>query len=86
MPNLTTITTKGQVTIPGSIRRSLGIQIGDKVAFSDIASNRQEIVLRVIPKSIVSTLYGALKTQVHEPDHVKARAAAGKLLGKRYSL
>ncbi len=40
------ITTQGQVTIPASIRKSLGLNAGDRVIFTE--NDRGEIVLQEV--------------------------------------
>lgn len=52
-----TVTSKGQVTIPGELRRALNIKSGDKVAFELVNG---EIRLRPA-KSVVKATYGAVK-------------------------
>lgn len=44
--DITTITDKGQVTIPASLRKELGLKKGDKLIFTKTASN--EMSVRVI--------------------------------------
>lgn len=85
MTQLISVTTKGQVTIPDVIRRELGILVGDKVTFRSTPHNR-EVVLRVIPKSIVQSLHGSLQSSVRETNHAKARSSAGKSLGNKYQV
>jgi len=41
---LATLGSKGQVTIPKTVRDSLGIQAGDRVEFVEIAPGRFEIL------------------------------------------
>ena len=48
--SLATITTKGQVTIPKSIRDSLQITTGDKIEI--IMTNRREALIRPISKKV----------------------------------
>lgn len=43
MPIATTITTKGQVTIPKAIRERLGVKAGDKVIF---VAEKDKVVLK----------------------------------------
>lgn len=81
---VTTITTKGQVTIPEPVRRALGIDVGDKAVFSDVRPEKGEVVLRVISQDAVAALAGSLKTSVPYTDHAKVREAVGKALGRRY--
>ena len=54
---VTTITHKGQVTIPGELRRILGLKPRDKVAFDLVEG---EVRLRPI-KSPVLASYGSVK-------------------------
>jgi len=48
--SLATITTKGQVTIPKSIRDSLKITTGDKIEI--IMTNKREALIRPISKKV----------------------------------
>lgn len=82
---LTTVTTKGQVTIPETIRSALGVSVGDKVAFTDIARDRKQVTMKIIPSRSVEELYGSLSTSVAYVPHEKARTIAARYLGKRYS-
>lgn len=72
-----TITTKGQVTVPIDIRRHLALEPGDKVEFSleddHITIKRKENDIR--------TLFGALKAKrgVTLEDMKKAVKARGKI-------
>ncbi len=52
-----TVTSKGQVTIPGEIRRALNIKAKDRIAF-DLVDGK--VLLRPI-KSAVLASYGAVK-------------------------
>ena len=80
---MTTITTKGQVTIPEAIRTALGASVGDKVAFFDILHDKKEVTIKIVPSQSVEELYGSLKTSVGYIPHDKARKIAAKLLAKR---
>lgn len=84
MDTITTITTKGQVTIPHSIRRALGTKIGDKVSFTRVLPETKEAMIKIIPAHVVEELSGSLSSRVKENDHKKARAKAGKLLVNKY--
>lgn len=86
MNGLTTITTKGQVTIPEPIRQMLGIQIGDKVSFGQIFPSRRQAVIEIIPVNVVDGLFGSLSSKIKEPNYKKAREKAGKLLAKKYNI
>lgn len=86
MNGVTTITTKGQVTIPQVVRQALHIRIGDKVAFTKVRPNDSEAIIKIIPKNIVEELSGSLSTKVKISDYKKARGEAGKLLVKKYGI
>lgn len=52
------ITTKGQITLPVEIRRLLGVDFGDQIAF--VIKNEQ---VEVVPRgSVVARTAGALKS------------------------
>ena len=57
---LATITTKGQVTIPKSVRDSLMLNTGDKIEF--LVTDKREAVIRPISKK-VDEVFGIL----HKP-------------------
>ena len=85
--NTTTVTTKGQATIPEEIRELLNIQVGDRVIFKDPNPKKKQVVIEVISKeNIIDELYGSLKTPVPYIDMKTARKRTGILLGKKYKL
>ncbi len=86
MNGLTTITTKGQVTIPEAVRRILKIKIGDKVSFNQVFPSRRQAVIEIIPANIVDSLFGSLVSRVKEPSYKKARKEARKQLAKKYKI
>ncbi len=53
-----TLTAKGQVTIPSSVRKNLGIQQGDKVGF--IVEDGRVVLLPVIKE--IGAAFGLVKT------------------------
>jgi len=55
---LATLTSKGQITIPSSVRKKLHLHTGDKVDFSMISET--EALLRPVIKD-VDTVFGCLK-------------------------
>ena len=55
---LSTITSKGQVTIPAEVRHSLGLKQGDKVSF--VIEDRHVVLRRT--GSVVKATAGALRT------------------------
>lgn len=57
MEQLTTVTRKGQITIPAEIRRQLGIEEGDKIAVSIMAGQADTILIRPV-RSVAEMTYG----------------------------
>lgn len=89
MYGITTLTTKGQVTVPEEARKLLNAQVGDKFIFDqlDIKNKRGSFKI-VSTKNVVDELYGALKPY-NKLGYVPldiARQKAGELLGKKYGL
>lgn len=82
---MTTITTKGQVTIPEAIRRALDASVGDKVEFLRVERNRKEATIRVISTSVVEQLAGSLKNSVPYMPQVKVRKILARERAKRYT-
>lgn len=74
----TTITQKGQATIPASIRLKLGIKIGEKVIFEE---RGKEVILRPLPD--LSSLRGSLKNN-KKYNEDKIIKSVGKMLVQRY--
>ena len=83
--NISTVTTKGQATIPGEIRRLLSINIGDRIVFLDPIPEKKQIIIQVLSKSdAVDSLFGSLKTNVPYADMKTVREKIGLELGKKY--
>lgn len=82
---LTTITTKGQVTIPETVRRALDANVGDKVAFLRVEKLSREATIRVIPTGVVDQLAGSLKTPVPYTAQSKVRKILARERARRYS-
>lgn len=58
----TTITQKGQVTIPAPIRKALGLKRGDQINF--ILDKKKGARIKPAKKFSVMSLYGSLKSKV----------------------
>lgn len=58
----TSVTSKGQVTIPKSIRQQLGIRKGSKISF-EVINDHIELKVKSTPTEVPSTGFGMLKTQ-----------------------
>lgn len=58
----TTITQKGQVTIPVSVRKRFGFKPGDQVKF--IVTRQKEVKIKSAKRFSIMSLYGSLKPKV----------------------
>lgn len=66
----TTITQKGQVTVPIEIRRKLGLKAKDKVVFE---MDGETVTLRPAPKSEIRKGYGAVPPRQQPEDYNSIR-------------
>lgn len=82
MSNLTTITTKGQVTIPEEVRSLLRVEVGDRAFFDEVIPEKKQVTLRVISKNVVEDLCGSLKTKVKFKSRHFERESVKKLLAQ----
>ena len=69
---LSVVTRKGQITLPAEIRRSLGIEEGDKVALSLGDEKRAEVILRPV-RSVAELTFGAVKPRKRPEDFQELR-------------
>lgn len=60
---LTTVTQKGQVTIPAPVRKFLGLKRGDKVQFV-VDKKKKEVKIKPGKHFSIMSLYGSLKPRV----------------------
>ena len=74
----TTVTQKGQTTIPVSIRRKLGLKPGNKVLFEE---RGEEVILK--PAVKISLLRGSLKT-LKKYSKTRVKQAVGDMLVLRH--
>lgn len=58
----TTITQKGQVTIPAQVRKVLGLKSGDQVKFT--VTKKKEVRIKPAKRFSIMSLYGSLKPRV----------------------
>ena len=79
-----TLTSKGQITMPQTVRQTLGLQTGDRVAFvADEAGGYKVVALRKDVKALRGRFAGRAKQVVSIGDmaaavHDEAAARAGK--------
>jgi antitoxin PrlF len=60
---ITTLTSKGQITLPIEIRELLGVNTGDRIAFEEKQDG--EVIVRVVGKVKVSSIRGMFgKTKI----------------------
>ena len=74
-----TITRKGQVTIPKAIRDRLGVKEGEKVLF---VMRGEEVVLKVV-KGTILDLRGSVQPSAHSEDFDKIRQSVRQSVAKR---
>ncbi len=74
-----TVTRKGQITIPKEIRDQLGVRQGEKVVF---VVRGAEVVLKVIRGTILD-LKGSVKAQRHPEDFEAMRKSVRRSVSKR---
>ena len=74
-----TISRKGQVTIPKAIRDRLGLKEGEKVHF---VMRGEEVVLKVI-KGTILDLRGSLRSSAHPEDFAKIRQSVRRAIAKK---
>ena len=78
---LARVTTKGQVTIPASIRKALNITEGDQLLFE--LGEGDAVQVRVVKQRPLMELYGALPATRVFPGKQAIREELGKTLGQR---
>jgi looped-hinge helix DNA binding domain, AbrB family len=59
---ITSVTSKGQVTIPKSLRQQLGLRQGSKVEFS-LVGDHVELRVRSTPAEVPACGFGMLKSK-----------------------
>lgn len=77
---LARVTTKGQVTIPATIRKALDIEEGDQLLFELVEGEGAR--MRVVKQRRLMDLYGALPATRPFPGKQAVREEIGKDLGQ----
>ena len=80
----TTVTSKGQVTIPSDVRKALGISGGDRVMF--VPSGNGTATVMAFSGNVTEALFGSLKSSVHVTNHRIARKKTAEAMGKKYQV
>lgn len=86
--NITTVTTKGQATIPVEIRAKLAVVPGDRIMYRNADPVKREVILKVIPTgSVVDKLAGCLNLdgKVKYVPFEKARKISMKKYGEEWA-
>ena len=73
MEKISTVTKKGQVTIPQVVREKLNIAYGDKIEFN--TNEKGEVVLKPV-KTDLKDIYGALQGRKPKGTHEEHRKSA----------
>jgi AbrB family looped-hinge helix DNA binding protein len=60
--DVTSVTSKGQVTIPKEIRQQLGIRAGSQIEFV-LVGDHVELRVRSTPRDVTDSGFGMLKTR-----------------------
>jgi len=76
--SVSTLTTKGQITLPRDVRRALGLAPGDKVDFVAIDGGFKLVALRQDIRALKGRLAGRVESPVtiDEMDDAIARSAS----------
>jgi AbrB family looped-hinge helix DNA binding protein len=59
-----TLTSKGQITIPASVRATLGVETGDQVEFVEVADGRYEVFAATRSVTALKGMFGAARRPV----------------------
>ena len=88
MTYITTVSTKGQVTLPHHVRQRLGIKVGDRAMVSTFHPQKKQITLEIVgsDQDIIEELAGSLATNKPYMDMETVRHIAGKKLAQKYGV
>ncbi len=78
-----TLTSKGQITIPADVRRTLNVQAGDRVEFVQIEPGRYELVPATRSVRELKGLFGKRDRTVTIDEMNRAIAERGARAGQR---
>ena len=86
MFGISTLTSKGQATIPQDIRLLMGLVPGDTIHFEADPQKKEVKVRKAISTSVVDELFGSLPSKFGYVDINTARKIAGQKLGEKYAV
>jgi len=72
-----TLTSKGQITIPADVRRSLNVDAGDRLEFVEVAPGRFEVVAATRSVRELKGMLGKVKRPVSIEEMNRAIARQG---------
>lgn len=52
----TTLSAKGQITIPATVRVALGVDVGDRIEFVETAPGRFEVIAATLPVTALKAI------------------------------
>jgi antitoxin PrlF len=61
---MATVTSKGQITIPASVREALNVAAGDRVEFVEIEPGRYELIAATCSATALKGMFGKPKRKV----------------------
>jgi antitoxin PrlF len=81
-----TLTSKGQITIPASVREALGVGTGDRVEFVEIAAGRYEVIAATNSVTALKGMFGKARRSVSIEEMnatIARRGAAARDVAKK---
>ncbi len=72
-----TLTSKGQITIPASVREALDLSAGDRVEFVEVAPRRYELIPATRSVTELKGMFGKARKRVSIDEMNAAIAARG---------
>ena len=86
MTGISTVTTKGQVTVPEPLRALLDIRAGDRLYFEPDYKEKTIKIKKLPSESIVDSLYGSLHSKTPSADMATIRQVVAQDIAQKYGL
>ena len=80
-----TLTSKGQITVPAAVRAALGVDVGDRVEFVEIAPGRYEFIAATRSVTALKGMFGKARKMVSIGEMnaaIARRGASAKVASK----